>query len=99
MMEVYQFGLKKKNVPFCFINTEKSLLRNYLKFGFRIHSSFVTSTNEKRYCLLLLLKDFDYLKEIRSPFIRCFDETDSDNGYSASIAKKHFRFLAEDEVS
>ena len=98
MTNFYQFGLKKCSVAYCFMNAEKSYVESYSRFGFRVYDSFFTSNSEKRYRMLLLLKDFDYLKEIRSPFTKYFDENDSDNGYSASIAKKYFHFLGEDEV-
>lgn len=80
LIATYKGGINA-STKICFIICDEWLLQRYEGFGSRIYGKPVELKNKmKRYRLLLILRDCEYLKKVKSPHLPYADRNLDDQG-------------------
>lgn len=91
MKAIYDWSRKDHDTRYCFITSGEDMLKGYYKFGFRAYRSFYLPNKEKRYNLVLLLCDYEFLGSIGSPFVRGISRLQQTDHGSIEIARKYLK--------
>lgn len=99
MVAIYLRGLPR-GIKLCLTTCDDFLLQLYQRYGFRTYGNPVqVSKNVKRHRIVLFVCDYNYLKQINSPFLPYFDKSFDDQGAYARIVTEQLGYPLSDGIT
>ena len=93
IMQALYINAVQCGMQICFISCEESLLKMYFRYGFRMYDAPADiETGDKRYKLVIFVRDRQHLEKMKSPFLSHLPESLDDKGFCANMIQQECGF-------